>query len=520
MKDKELILELEQLELDTKFKRLIVNFCYLLRNKYKFQISTDTLLQFFKLQQKLDIFNEEELRLSCKSLFCKSKEQLDIFDEIYDSFFIERVRFVENSNVASVEVKEKALSQAIEKIDSVPIYEKEMRELEADEKVFSALYTNNKEKIDELMDRLVVDEDTKENLYHLLSLDNKSLIVKFQSKDKEEIKNVIKSLKEALSKLMIECLLDDNSPDNLDDFLLVCADTLTRNINFNNYLLKERELQIEKAQSEIEKLLSLNNRAEFTSGVNSVKTHFDIMNKDLNDVSSTEYMELSGYIKSNAIKFKTKIGRNMRKHKTKQFDYATTIKNSVKSYGVPVELSFKKPRIKKTKIVCILDISGSCIKPARMFMNFLYELSSVFKGGVRSFVFVRDIAEVTQLFKDNSTIEAVEKALVSVPNKGTYSDYNNAFAKFDRDFLKHIDKNTIVIFLGDARNNKNASGVQYLEKIKAKSKTTIWLNHEEKSNWNTGDSIMYKYIPYMNEVYSIRKVNDLIKFLDNFNVRK
>ena len=55
----------------------------------------------------------------------------------------------------------------------------------------------------------------------------------------------------------------------------------------------------------------------------------------------------------------------------------------------------------------------------------------------------------------------------------------------------------IFIYIGDARNNKNASGEDYVKAIARKAKKAFWLNTEEVDKWNHGDSIMGVYAKYM-----------------------
>ena len=269
----------------------------------------------------------------------------------------------------------------------------------------------------------------------------------------------------------------------------------------------------------IEKEFSQQHRLEFVDGKNSVQTtltNSDLLGRDIEKMNAQQYQQLTDVIKANATKFRTRISRSMMRFKAKRFNYQRTMKNSLKTFGVPIELFYEKPKIKKTKIVCILDVSGSCSKSSKLLLRFIYELSSVFKGGIKSYVFVKELQEVSHYFVDYHLNDAIELALKAVPRD--YSNYYHALSQFYEQYLGEIDRNTIVIFLGDARNNQNPTGSEFMQAIQTQARATFWLNTEEKEKWNVNDSIIGVYEDYLTKVYEILTTNDLIEFLEGFKL--
>lgn len=101
-----------------------------------------------------------------------------------------------------------------------------------------------------------------------------------------------------------------------------------------------------------------------------------------------------------------------------------------------------------------------------------------------------------------------------------YSNYYKALTDFNEEYFKNVDKNTIIIFFGDARNNKNDTGIEYIKSLKEKCKSIIWLNPEEKRKLNATDSIIGKYEPYIDNLYEVLDVKDLIDFMENFSLKR
>ena len=398
------------------------------------------------------------------------------------------------------------------------------------------------------------DDKTREMLMNLFCFNQEGLLPllhKATSKQHEGIK-------EALNDLMLEQLTSSDPQSSWVDIYLASATMLSRNLDYlekqeKSYLkeleqakqipiqaqeeihkvqqqleLKTRQINneiqsiersITKVEKEIEKEMAIHHRPVFTEGMNAVRAEnpLVVLNETIEEMSEKQYQDLTAVIKANAEKFKTKISRQMQRHRHKQFNYKKTMRESLKTFGVPMKLYFEKPKLKRTKIVCIMDVSGSCSKSARLLLRFVYELSSVFTGGVKSYVFIRQLKDVSDLFQEQPLDTAISEAMGAVPRE--YSNYHYALQQFHEHHLNTVDKNTIVLFLGDARNNKNKSGIEYLKAIKDQARAVMWLNTEEKEKWDTGDSIIGIYKQQLTSVHEILTTNDLIKFLEGFKLK-
>ena len=67
-----------------------------------------------------------------------------------------------------------------------------------------------------------------------------------------------------------------------------------------------------------------------------------------------------------------------------------------------------------------------------------------------------EIAEVSEAFRTLPVERAVEYALGHAPvDYRSRSDFGHAFARFCRESLARLDRKTMLLILGDARNNSN-----------------------------------------------------------------
>lgn len=109
---------------------------------------------------------------------------------------------------------------------------------------------------------------------------------------------------------------------------------------------------------------------------------------------------------------------------------------------------------------------------------------------------------------------AVSEVLKAIPRSGAYSNYEIPFRTFYNSNMSKVTGDSYVYIIGDARNNKNRSGEEYVKAIARKAKKAFWLNTEEMSDWNTGDSIIGTYAKYMTKVAQTTTAAELLGFLE------
>ena len=220
------------------------------------------------------------------------------------------------------------------------------------------------------------------------------------------------------------------------------------------------------------------------------------------------------YILENARSFRTRMSRNLRSTFHQRLDIPSTCKEACRTGGIPLKLSYTKPARSKAKLTMVLDISGSCKGASEMMLTTMHEMREVFPGGLDTYVFVNHLYDVTNIFRESQNAEeSVKGILEAVETKGVYSDYFRPLQSLATEQISRITRDSIVIFIGDARNNRNQSGEEFIRKVCRKAKHSYWLNTEERSLWDTADSIISLYAPYMDQVREVVNVGELLAFL-------
>lgn len=277
--------------------------------------------------------------------------------------------------------------------------------------------------------------------------------------------------------------------------------------------------ELVKKQKELEKESSQNHREEFLedyyhASVRATGVGVDgLLDTDFKNLTSLEKDALKRYIRENARQFRTRMTHNLNAQEKRKLDFPETIKLACATDGVPIRLRFKKPKRKKTKLVLILDVSGSCRDASELMLYFMFYMQEMFPGGCLSYVFTNQLYDISEFMKMPNGEDAIRTVLSTIPTRGVYSDYNRPLAQICEEHISKITSDSMLFFIGDARNNKNPSGEEYLKIITRKAKYSYWLNTDRKEKWNQGDSIIGTYAPYINYCEEVRSPLALIASL-------
>ncbi len=72
-----------------------------------------------------------------------------------------------------------------------------------------------------------------------------------------------------------------------------------------------------------------------------------------------------------------------------------------------------------------------------------------------------------------------------------------------------LTRNTILLILGDARNNRRPPRAETLGRLHSAVRQVVWLNPEPASRWNTADSVMRSYQRYCDALLSASTIREL-----------
>ncbi len=239
-----------------------------------------------------------------------------------------------------------------------------------------------------------------------------------------------------------------------------------------------------------------------------------LADKPLFALSPDEVAQMKAVVARLARRIKDALALRQRQEEKGRLDSRRTIRQSLQYGGIPMEVRFRRRHREKPKLVTLCDVSDSVRNASRFMLQLLWSLQDCFSR-VRSYVFVSEIAEVTQAFSTYPVDRAIEWALKGSPvDYHCRSDFGYAFNRFVRTELDTLDRKTTVLILGDARNNYNDPQAWAIRLIRERVKGIIWLNPEGQWGWGIGDSVMPLYTPSCDIVKECRTVTQLVQVVD------
>jgi len=201
--------------------------------------------------------------------------------------------------------------------------------------------------------------------------------------------------------------------------------------------------------------------------------------------------------------------RARRRARRGRIDVHRTLRLSMRTAGVPFRLARRQPRRNRPKLMLLCDVSDSVRAAAGFLLEFSYTVQELFDR-TRSFVFVSDLAETTQLFAREPVRRAIALAWGGgVVRTGDNSNYGRVLRMFEERCAPELDHRTTLIILGDGRTNYHDPAADVIERLRERSRSVLWLCPEPRGLWGQGDSAMTTYAVKCTTVYEVACAADL-----------
>lgn len=257
--------------------------------------------------------------------------------------------------------------------------------------------------------------------------------------------------------------------------------------------------------------LPLDNLDEFAVPTYSAQ---ELMNrKDFSEMSVEESRAIARAILLIATKIATQISRRKKiARRGAVIDPRSTLRRSMKYGGEVIELSHRKRRIKKTKVVLLCDVSGSMDCYSRFLIQFMYGLQNEL-WGVETFVFSTSLSRITHLIRTKNIVDALDKISGSILGWSGGTNIGRSLHTFNRNFAPSmVTHRSIVVIISDGWDRGDVSLLEKeMQDIKRRAKKIIWLNPLLASeNYEPLCKGMQAALPYLDLFLSVHNVNSLV----------
>lgn len=194
-------------------------------------------------------------------------------------------------------------------------------------------------------------------------------------------------------------------------------------------------------------------------------------------------------------------------------DAARTMRANLRYDGVPFRPITVAKVTDRPSLLLLTDVSLSVRPAARFTLQLVHGLQSMV-AHVRSFAFVSDLVEITDLFAEHQPEEALSLVVSGLPAGGVLdtdadSDYGTALGKFLEEFGGAVNRRTTVIVLGDGRNNGRDPNLAAFEEITRRARETIWITPEPRYSWGLGSCDLPGYAAMCDRVHVVHDLSAL-----------
>ncbi len=235
---------------------------------------------------------------------------------------------------------------------------------------------------------------------------------------------------------------------------------------------------------------------------------------DFQEADDLQMQQMSREIEKLGRKLAVRKGRRRRTGTKGRISLYRTIRRSLQTGGIPLELVKMENKLSKPDIWILCDMSNSVRKFSYFILLLSYTMQKRYSN-IRSFLFVDKLLEVSEYFRERDWTETLDNiGSLGGYNLTGYSHYGNMFREFAANYLSSLNKNTTVLILGDAKNNWNkVDGSEILGGIRDNAAALYWLNPMNVSLWHSDDCLMGKYIKNCTRAYQCSNISQLEEFI-------
>lgn len=241
----------------------------------------------------------------------------------------------------------------------------------------------------------------------------------------------------------------------------------------------------------------------------------DLMHKPFEALTQEEANILRHEVQRLVTQLRSRAALRRKRGKAGRFDSKGTIRANQRYGGVPMELKFKRKKLKPS-LVLICDVSRSMLSVAEFMLRLTYEMQDQVTR-TRSFGFYSDMEEISPVMSGNRPADAIDEVMDAFYRRSPQhyaTDFGRSLDTLYHNWLDSINSRTTVVILGDGRNNYNDPRLDLVKELQQRARRLIWLTPETSRQWGTGDSDMPAYAPLCDQVYVVRNLAQLSAAVD------
>lgn len=202
-------------------------------------------------------------------------------------------------------------------------------------------------------------------------------------------------------------------------------------------------------------------------------------------------------------------------------DSRRTMRGNMKYEGVPFRPVTVAKKEDRPKLVVLCDVSLS-VRATSLFTLSLVHGLAMLAPRIRTFAFVDEVAEITDLFAEFRIDTALNRVMAAKNAGGVLdvdadSNYGAVWQQFLDDYGSALSRRTTVVILGDGRGNANDPGMEAFIDLSRRVRSVLWLTPEPQFSWGLGACDLPLYAEHCDRVRVVRGLKGLAHVRDELH---
>jgi uncharacterized protein len=171
------------------------------------------------------------------------------------------------------------------------------------------------------------------------------------------------------------------------------------------------------------------------------------------------------------------VRREQARRRGRRLDLRRTIHRSVSHGGTPIDLAWRRRKVKPLRLVVLLDGSGSMEPYTAFFVRFVHGVVDAFRES-EAFVFHTSLAHVSASLRDRDVARAVDRLSLMAQGIGGGTRIGECLATFNRWHAKRvITARTAVMIVSDGYDTGAPERLaDEMQLLRRRCRRIIWLN--------------------------------------------
>ncbi len=171
------------------------------------------------------------------------------------------------------------------------------------------------------------------------------------------------------------------------------------------------------------------------------------------------------------------VRREQARRRGRRLDLRRTIHRNVSHGGTPVELVWRRRKVKPLRLVVLLDASGSMSLYTAFFVRFLHGVVDAFREA-EAFVFHTRLAHVSPSLRDRDVARAVDRLSLMAQGIGGGTRIGESLATFNRWHARRvINSRTAVMIVSDGYDTGEPERLgAEMRRLRRRCRRIVWLN--------------------------------------------